>query len=119
MSDNISTWKLSRNSVTLAQILNILPSVDQVKVTSKALDGSIYIQTIGTGTKQATVTIFATRAEMPAVNDAEADGALVSVVYRDKQSLGYIEAAPDWSAIIYGESYTASFNLLIDEEVSV
>jgi hypothetical protein len=41
------------------------------------------------------------------------------VVYRDKQYFGYIEAAPDWSAIIYGESYTASFNLLIDEEVSV
>lgn len=119
MSDNISTWKLSRNSVTLAQILTFLPSIDQVKVTSKALDGTIYIQTIGTGTKQATVTIFATRAEMPAVNDAEADGALVSVVYRDKQYLGYIEAAPDWSALTPGEAYTASFNLLIDEEVSV
>lgn len=119
MSDNISTWKLSRDSVTLAQILNFLPSVDQVKVTSKALDGSIYIQTIGTGTKQAAVTIFATRAEMPAVNDAEAEGALVSVMYRDKQYLGYIEAAPDWSAITTGEAYTASFNLLIDEEVPV
>jgi len=56
---------------------------------------------------------------MPAVNEAEADGALVSVVYRDKQYLGYIEEAPDWSALTPGESYTASFNLLIDEEVSV
>lgn len=119
MSNNINSWKLSRDSVTLAQILNFLPSIDQVKVTSKALDGSIYIQTIGTGTKQASVTIFATRTEMPAVNAAEADGALVSVVYRDKRYLGYIEAAPDWSAVIYGEGYTGSFNLLIDEEVSM
>ena len=56
---------------------------------------------------------------MPDVNEAEADGALVSVVYRDVQYLGYIEEAPDWTEKIAGESYTATFKLLIDEEVSV
>lgn len=117
---SITDWKLSRDSVTLAQILTFLgPKIEQTKVTTKALDGSVYIQTIGTGTKYADVTIFATRDEMPAVNEAEADGALVSIVYRDVQYLGYIEEAPDWTEKIAGENYTATFKLLIDEEVSV
>ena len=117
---SITDWKLSRDSVTLAQILTFLgPKIEQTKVTTKALDGSVYIQTIGTGNKYADVTIFASRAEMPAVNEAEADGALVSVVYRDVQYLGYIEEAPDWTEKIAGENYTATFKLLIDEEVSV
>lgn len=120
MSTSITSWKLSRDSATLAQILTFLgPKIEQTKVVSKALDGSVYIQTIGTGNKYADVTIFATRDEMPDVNEAEADGALVSVVYRDVQYLGYIEEAPDWTEKIAGESYTATFKLLIDEEVSV
>lgn len=119
MSINIHSWKLSRDSVTLAQVLSFLPGINQTKVISKALDGSIYIQTIGTGTKQASVTIFATREEMPAVNSAEADGALVSLVYRNIQYLGYIEEAPEWSVIIPGEGYASTFTLLIDEEVPV
>ena len=119
MSVDITTWKLSLNSVTLAQVLTFLPGIDQTKVVSKALDGSIYIQTIGTGCKYSNVTIFATRSEMTAVNEAEADGALVSVVYRDVQYLGYIEAAPEWSEKEAGEYYTAIFKLLIEEEVSV
>ena len=43
----------------------------------------------------------------------------VPMVYRDVQYLGYIEEAPDWTEKIAGESYTATFKLLIDEEVSV
>ena len=116
---SIDNWKLSRNSVVLAQILSFLPGKSQTKVVSKALDGSVYIQTIGSATRHAAVTIFATRDEMPAVNDAEADGAVVSVVYRDKQYLGYIEEAPDWTDKEPGEYYTGTFTLLIEEEVSL
>lgn len=116
---NIETWKLSRNSVVLAQVLSFLPGKSQTKVVTKALDGSIYIQTIGSATRNAAVTIFATRDEMPAVNDAEADGAVVSIVYRDTQYLGYIESAPDWSDKEPGEYYTGTFTLLIEEEVSL
>ena len=76
---NIETWKVYRNSVALAQVLSFLPGIEQTKVTTKALDGSVYIQTIGEGTKYAEVTIFATRAEMKPVNLAEADGAAISV----------------------------------------
>lgn len=116
---SISSWKMSVDSVVLAQVLKFIPSIDQVKVTSKALDGSIYIQTIGTGTKQADVTIFALRDDISDINQAEADGAVVSVVYRDTQYLGYIDEAPDWEEKEAGESYTATIKLLIEEEVSL
>lgn len=115
----IQDWKLSRDSVPLAQILTFKTGTDRTKVVSKALDGSIYIQTLGDGIRYADLSIIATREETTLVEAAEADGALVSCVYRDVQYLGYIEEAPDWDAIQPGFWYGASLRLLIDEEVSM
>ena len=66
MSADINTWKLKRSTTTLAQILTCLPGIDQTKIVSKALDGTIYIQTIGSGSKFADISIFVTKDEMPA-----------------------------------------------------
>lgn len=116
---SITTWKLSRNSAVLAQITRFFKDVDQEKVVSKALDGTIYIQTIGRGIKYADVSVFVTLAEKDLVNAAEADGALVSCVYRGTNYLGYIEEHVSWDDVIPGEYYNGTFKLLIDEEVSV
>lgn len=116
---NVQDWKLSRDSVALAQVLTFKTGVDQTKIVSKALDGSIYIQTIGDGIRYATVSIIATREEKDLVEAAEADGALVSCVYRDVQYLGYIEDQLDWDDIQPGYWYGATIRLLIDEEVSM
>lgn len=119
MSVNVSDWKLSRDSVAIAQVLTFLPSLDQTKVVSKALDGTVYIQTIGDPIKHAAVTILATREEMAPVNQAEADGAVLSAVYRETRYAGYIEAAPEWQPVIPGEWYTADIKFLIQEETAV
>ena len=115
----INDWKLTRGSVEIAQILTFVPGIDQEKVVSKALNGSIYIQTIGDGVKYASASILANREEMDSVNWAEADGAAVSAVYRGKRYLGYIEESPEWSAIIPGEWYRANIKILIEEEAAV
>lgn len=115
----IQDWKLSRDSVALAQILTFKTGTEQTKIVSKALDGSTYIQTIGDGTRYANVSIIATREETDLVEAAEADGALVSCVYRDVQYFGYIEDPPDWEAVQPGYWYRATIKLLIDEEVSM
>lgn len=115
----IQDWKLTRNAVPIAQILTFVLGIDQTKVVSKSLDGAIYIQTIGQGVRYANVSIFSSRQEMAAVNSAEADGAVVSCVYRDRRYLGYIEAAPEWETVLPGEWYQASIKLLIEEEVPV
>lgn len=111
-------WKLSLEDVVLAQILKYLPGIEQNKVVTKALDGSFYIQTIGTGNPYADITIFASRLQMEAINQAEADGVYLTAVYRDHRVMGYIEAAPTWTDEEPGEWYTATIKLLIAEEVS-
>ncbi len=115
----VKTWKLSRDTAILAQILNFLPGLEQTKVMAKALDGSVYIQTIGLPIKYANISILASRDEIAAVSQAEADGALVSCVYRGVRYLGYIEGAIEWEAIQTGYWYHTNFRLLIEEEVSV
>lgn len=119
MSVEMEDWKLVRDSVSLAQILTFVPKIEGTKIVSKALDGSVYIQTVGDGTKIATVTIFASRDEIPAVNSADAEGAAVVVYYRDTAYIGYMDELSDWSEKIAGEYYTNTFKLLIEEEVSV
>ena len=111
-------WKLSLEGAVLAQILSYIPGIEQTKVISKALDGSVYMQTIGTGNPYADITILSTRTEMEAVNQAEADGLYLTAVYREKVVMGYIEARPEWDAAEPGEWYTTSIKLLIAEEVS-
>ena len=115
---NINDWKLSLEGVVLAQILTYLPGIEQNKVITKALDGSFYIQTIGTGNPYADISIFASRLQMEAINQAEADGVYLTAVYREKTVMGYIEAKPEWDAAEPGEWYTTTIKLLIAEEVS-
>lgn len=113
---NIKNWKLSSGSTVLAQVLSFVPGIEQSKIVSKALDGTVHIQTIGAGTKYANISIFSSREEMDLVNKAEADGAFVSAVYREKKYSGYIQSAPSWEAVSRGEWYTATIKLLIITE---
>lgn len=116
---SMNDWKLSRDNEDLAQILSFVPGIEQTKVISKALSGAVYIQTIGDGTKWASVSIFASRDEMGGVNEAEADGAVVVATYRDKRYIGYIEEAPEWETVLPGSWYRTNIKLLIEEDVSL
>lgn len=113
---SVKEWKLSSGSTVLAQVLSFVPGIEQSKIVSKALDGTVHIQTIGEGTKYASVSIFSSREEMNLINKAEADGAFVTVVYRDKKCSGYIESAPSWNTVVPGEWYSASIKFLIITE---
>jgi len=120
MSDDINTWKLRYNDGdAVAQVQNFRADIEGRKIVSKALDGSVYIQTIGSGTKYAEVKILATRTEMAEVDVFESEGTLISVEYRGIKYYGFIEDTVSWSDVLPGEWYTGSFKLLIEEEVSV
>lgn len=111
----IYNWKLRDGAKKLAAVQTFAKNIDQEKIVTKALDGSIYIQTIGTGAITADVTIFAASPkERDAVNEAEAMGTLVNVLYRDVTYSGYIEAAPQWTPVIEGRCYTAVIKLLLE-----
>lgn len=119
MSENIETWKLTRGSQDLGQILSFVKGIEQKKVLSKALDGTIYIQTIGLGTANASISLFLTRAQVDLLNLAEADGAAVKAVYRGKYYIGYIQETPKYNATYPGQYYSTDITLLYEESGDV
>lgn len=111
----IYNWALWRGETRLAAVQTCATNIEQTKVVSKALDGSVYIQTIGAGTLTADVDVHvSSREDREAVNRAEAEGALVNVLYRERRYYGYIEAAPAWTPVVPGRSYAASVKLLVE-----
>lgn len=112
---NVLDWKVTRGNLYLGQLKTFTPGISQSKVIQKTLSGEVYVQTIGIGLHTADVTIFVDREQLALINEAEADGALVSIVYRDKVYHGLIEEAVEWTAIIPGEWYDGSFIFLIEQ----
>jgi hypothetical protein len=116
MSNNVHEWKVVLGNTVLGQVLSFVEGLDQVKVTSKALDGTVYIQTVGAPTHNAKVSVFSSREEKDLLDAAEASGALIQVTYRDTVYLGYVESKLQWQTIRPGKWYNAEMNLLIEEE---
>ena len=116
MSDNIHEWKVVYGNTVIGQVLSFVGGLEQVKITSKALDGTVYIQTVGASTRKATVSVFSSREEKDILDEAEASGALISVTYKRTTYLGYVESVPQWQAIYPGKWYNAEITLLIEEE---
>lgn len=116
MSNNVHEWKVVLGNTVLGQVLTFVKGLEQVKVTSKALDGTVYIQTVGTPTHKAKVSVFSSREEKDLLDAAEASGALIEVTYRDTVYLGYIESALQWQTVHPGKWYNAEMTLLIEEE---
>ena len=116
MSGNIHEWKVVLDNVALGQVLSFVKGLDQVKVTSKALDGTVYIQTVGAPTRNAKVSVFCSREEKDLLDAAEAAGALLQVTYRGVTYFGYIESKLQWQTVYPGKWYSADMSLIIEEE---
>lgn len=116
MSENVHEWKVVFDNTVLGQVLSFVRSLDQVKVTSKALDGTVYIQTVGAPTHTAKVSVFSSREEKYLLDAAEAAGALIQVTYRGVTYSGYIESTLQWQPVYPGKWYNAEMTLLIEEE---
>ena len=116
MSENIHEWKVVLENVVLGQVLSFVKGLEQVKVTSKALDGTVYIQTVGDPTRTAKVSVFSSREEKDLLDAAEATGALIQVTYRGVTYYGYIESRLQWQAVHPGKWYNADMSLIIEEE---
>lgn len=117
MNTNVNTWKVVCNDEVIGQVLSFVKGLEQTKVTSKALDGTVYIQTIGQPTPNATVSVFSSLEEMELVNLAEADGSPIKVTYRGVTYIGYIESKPSWQTVYPGKWYSTEINLLIEEVI--
>ena len=78
------------------------------------MSGELHIQTIGDPLYFAQVKLLCTREEYPRVNKAESDGSVLSLVYRGKTYIGYINGRPSWESIIAGHWYTTEIEFLIE-----
>lgn len=116
MSANVHEWKVVSDGIILGQVLSFSKGLEQVKVTSKALDGTVYIQTVGAPTRKATVSVFSSQEEKDLLNSCEASGALIGVTYRGVTYLGYIESTLQWQTVRPGQWYNAEMVLLIEGE---
>lgn len=114
---NVHDWKVKYDSKEVAQVLRFTPNVAGTKIMAKALDGTVYIQTIGSVLKHAAVEILCTFDEMEIINLGEASGGVFTVSYRGKIRIGYIEEQPEWEAVVPGEWYKSTVTFLIEEEV--
>ena len=116
MSENVNEWKVVFDNTVLGQVLSFVKGLEQVKVTSKALAGTVYIQTVGAVTHTAKVSVFSSREEKDLLDAVEAAGAYLQVTYRGVKYSGYIESKLQWQTVYPGKWYSAEMTLLIEEE---
>lgn len=116
---DVTLWKVRKPDETiLAQVLRCEPYVDGGKAVHKALNGAIYIQSIGSGSEKLKLKILCeslhTKYEMDLMNDG---GYLLSVVYRGIKYFGYIEEKLiSWTPEVPGEMYSGTCTFVIDHQ---
>ncbi len=119
---NVNEWKVRDPSgKTLAQVLTCEPFIVGGKATHKALNGAVYIQSIGSGTENLKLSILCedltSKVTIDHLND---DGFMFNVTYRGLRYYGYIEEPiVQWSTIVPGSIYTGTCILIIDHVVEV
>lgn len=115
MSD-YTKWRLVNGDEFLAQVQTSVPTITGSKAIHKALNGAIYIQTLGSGSRKTAVTIGVfSQAQKYKVDEANNTGAFLSYWYEGKTYFGFIEDEEiEWETIKPGEVYVGSFTMLID-----
>lgn len=114
MNENVHEWKVVSGGTILGQVLTFNKDLVQTKITSKALDGTVYIQTVGAPTSTAKVSVLSSPEERDLLNDAEASGSIIEVTYRHVKYAGYIESKLEWQTVYPGKWYNAEMVLLIE-----
>lgn len=105
--------RLLYNGVEIAKVYNVTPDTESVRITSKALDGTIYVQSIGDHTRKLITEIYAGSTEDKLLlNEAYDYGAIVTAEKDGSTYYGVIENAITWQ--VYGNQFTAQIVLLLE-----
>ena len=96
-------------------ILSLIPARTPQKIVNHALDGSVYVHTIGPGRVTADVNVLAkTKEERDAVDLAACDGNVIVCKFEGRTHTGYIEEGVTWRTFRDGWSGVGAFRLLVD-----
>ena len=114
------SWNLSTGAGTeLAKVLNFTPALERSKIMSKLYGGGYLAQTVGVPSERPAATILVENmAQLRAVNDAEANCAVLRLTYSGVVYIGYIFDKPKWTPVIRGRVYTAPIEFAVLEEVA-
>lgn len=105
--------EMTYNGHSLAIVLAVSPSTESVRVLSKALDGTVYVQTIGKPIKKYKVGIFCDSVSKKlAVEEAYNSGAVVSIKNNDYSFYGIIENEVGWND--YKDKFTANISVIVE-----
>lgn len=100
-------------------IQDAIPAWAGIKRTSRLLDGSYVLQTIGNPARKLELTIHGDLAAVERINQAESTGEALKVIARGKTWIGYIEDGPvAWSRSAH-EYYAATVAILIESETTI
>ena len=115
--DNCHTWKVRKGSTVLAQVLTFIPGIKSQKAVHQALNGAIYVQQIGGGVFEGSLTMFVeSQSELLAIDKINADGEYITVIYRGNSYRGVIdEEKIEWEAQKPGQYYTAEVTFHISD----
>lgn len=102
----------------VAQIISLVSTRVPRKIVSQALDGTVYVQTIGPGRSTANVSVFVSnKVERESMDEAACNGNTIICEHNGRVHIGYIEEGITWRTDRYGYRGVGSFRLLLDEEV--
>lgn len=80
-----------------SHVKDVLISEEPRLLENLLLDGSPHIQSVGTASKIASISLFATADDAEAIDTLIAAGTGLTIKYLTKYATGYIRAVPKWA----------------------
>ena len=108
---------IKQGSKTLGIAIGFKRTFKSLKITTKALDGTLYVQNPGRATEQRKVAAYCdTLEKREDLDTASNNGALLDITWGDKTYKGYIDDDIKWKEWVDGHG-VGSFNLNVKEVV--
>lgn len=114
---DITAWRVVTNNKDVGQILTCEPYFDSRRVVTKALNGSVYIQTVGAPTQKMKISVGCYYAGREHLVASIASGFSVTCIYRGKRYVGFVGEDATWNTDSAGEFYTGEFELLVEDVI--
>ena len=111
----IRDWTLKTSSgVEIASVMNFTPASDRTKILTRLYNGQYLAQTIGQVMQRPSVTLLVdSQDKLAAVNAAEAECAVLTLHYKDRDYTGYIVSPPRWTPLERGSIYRATIEFAV------
>ena len=114
MPDNGNYQLQTAGGVRICEIVSCAETLERTKIASKLYGGGYLMQTVGEPTRILELKIRAwSDIERDAVNDAEAECAVIAAKLNASPLSGWLLDAPNWSVVVDGGIYEANVKFVV------